>query len=256
MRAPARRTSSVTAMLEPRSIAVVGASARPGSFGRQMILTLLQGGYQGAVYPVNPRYEEIEGLACYSTLADVPGRPDLALLGVSNAQLEEQVQAAAAAGASAAAIFASGYEEPLPGRPLLTNRVADIARDARMALCGGNCMGFLNLQESVWACGFPMPPQLQAGAITFISHSGSAFSAMLHNDLRLHFNLVVSSGQELVTSSADYLDYAANHDSTRVIAMFLETIRAPVEFGRGLKRAAERDIPVVILKVGRTRMSK
>jgi acyl-CoA synthetase (NDP forming) len=99
--------SPLAAMLEARSVAVVGASARPGSFGRQLLSRLLRGGFQGAVHPVNPRYREVLGLACHRSLAEVPGPVDLAVLAVPNVALEGQLAAAAAAGVPAAVIFAS-----------------------------------------------------------------------------------------------------------------------------------------------------
>jgi acyl-CoA synthetase (NDP forming) len=121
-----------------------------------------------------------------------------------------------------------------------------------MAVCGGNCMGFLNIERGLRACGYPMPEDLRPGPITFISHSGSAFAAMLHNDRMLRFNLVVSSGQEFVTTTADYIDYALGLESTLVIALFLETVRDATRFRASLERAAEAAVPVVALKVGRT----
>jgi acetate---CoA ligase (ADP-forming) len=239
-------------MLEARSVALVGASARPGSFGEQMIVQLVRGGFDGAVYPVNPRYGETLGLRCYPSLADVPEAVDLALLGVSNERLEEQLDAAARSGARSAVIFASCHDADVPGEPSLRERLAELAREARMALCGGNCMGFLNLDRRLRACGFSEPLDLEPGPIAFITHSGSAFSAMLHNDRSLRFNLAISTGQELTTSAAQYLEYALAQPSTQVVALFLEAVRDPGLFRAGLEAAAERDVPVVALKVGRT----
>ena len=213
------------AMLEAETVAVVGASARDGSFGERMMLELIEGGFEGRILPVNPRYPEILGHTCYESVAAVPEPIDLAILGLPNALLEEQLSAAAAAGARSAVIFASGHEEPREGVPPLTSRLASIAREAGMALCGGNGMGFLNLERRLRACGFSEPNDLPPGAVTFISHSGSAFSALLHNDRNLRFNLVVSAGQEFVTTMADYLEYALGLESTRVVGLFLETVR-------------------------------
>jgi acyl-CoA synthetase (NDP forming) len=116
-------------------------------------------------------------------------------------------------------------------------------------------MGFLNVERGFRACGFPMP-QLTPGGITFITHSGSAFAALAHNDRDLRFNLVVSAGQELVTTSADYLQYALELETTRVVAMFLETVRDPSNFQEALAIAAEREVPIVALKVGRQERAK
>ncbi len=243
--------TALECMLEARSVAVVGASPREGSVGRQILLELIGGGFTGELFPVNPKYEDILEHRCYATVADI-GRPvDLVILGVSNALLEEQLTAAAAVGARSATIFASGYEAPREGVPPLTERLSRIARDAGMAVCGGNGMGFVNVEAGVRACGFYEPKDLPVGSITFLSHSGSGFSAMLHNDRGLAFNLAVSAGQELVTTVADYLHYALDRERTRLIGLFIETVRDPAGFRAALDRAAERDVPVVALKVGR-----
>ncbi|HUY60268.1 MAG TPA: CoA-binding protein, partial [Candidatus Dormibacteraeota bacterium] len=243
--------TAVARMLEARSVALVGASARPGSVGERMMLELLEGGFDGDVYPVNPRYGELFGHRCLPSLADLPEPVDLVLLGVANALLEEQLAAAAAAGAASAVIFASGHEEPRDGVPPLTDRLATIARGAGMALCGGNCMGFLHLERHLRACGFYEPPGLRPGPIGFVTHSGSVFSAVLHNARELRFNCVVSAGQEFTTTAADYLHYLLDLDTTRVVGLFLETVRDPAGFRAALERAVERDVPVVVLKVGR-----
>ena len=238
-------------MLEARSVAVVGASARSDSFGEQLIRELKRGGYDGSVFPVNPRYEDVGGLTCVPSLEDVPAGVELAILGVPNPKLEEQLSLAGSLGIPAAVIFASCYEETPPGETPLSQRLTEIASNAGMSVCGGNCMGFLNLERGLRACGYPMPDDMEPGHITFISHSGSAFAAFAYNDRRLRFNLLVSSGQELVTTAADYLFYALRLESTRVVGMFLESVRDPAPFRAALADAAERDIPVVVLKVGR-----
>jgi acetate---CoA ligase (ADP-forming) len=243
-------------MMEARSVAVVGASARDGSPGLEMVRQLRTGGFDGGVYPVNPRYREVLGLPCFPAVADLPTPPDLVLLGVPNAALEEQLRLAADAGARAAVIFASAHEEPRPGTPSLTDRLAAIARDARMSICGANCMGFVDVERGLRALAFPEREDLEPGSITLLSHSGSAFSALLHNDRGLRFNLAVSTGQELTTTVADYLRYALERPTTGVVAMFLETVRDPTGFLGALRTAADRDVPVVVLKVGRESASR
>ena len=125
-----------------------------------------------------------------------------------------------------------------------------------MAVCGGNGMGFFNLEQSLRVCGYPEPAGLAAGPVAAVSHSGSVFSALLHNDRGLRFNLVVSAGNELVTSAAAYLDHALDLPSTRVVALFLETVREPAAFRAALAKAAARTIPVVALKVGQGRAAR
>ncbi|MDQ3219039.1 MAG: acetate--CoA ligase family protein [Actinomycetota bacterium] len=243
-------------MLEARSVAVVGASSREGSFGNEMLAVLKEGSFPGEIHPVNPRYKEVAGLPCHPSLEAVGAPIDLVLLGIPDHALEEQLQAAASCGASSAVIFSSCFEEPSPDRPALPARLAAIASRAGMALCGNNCMGFVNLERSLRACGYRLPADLEAGGISFISHSGSAFSALLHNRRGLRFNLVVSSGQELVTDATDYLAYALGRRSTTAVALLLETVRSPEAFVSCLREARVKDIPVVVCKVGRHERSK
>jgi acyl-CoA synthetase (NDP forming) len=242
---------ALAAMLQAASVAVVGASTRSGSFGEMMMIQLLKGGFDGRVYPVNPRYEDVMGHPCLRSLADVPEPVDLAILGVSNLMLETQLRAAADAGARSAVIFASCHEEPREGVTPLPQRLASIAREAGMAVCGGNGMGFVNFERRLRACGFSEPLDVEAGGVTFVTHSGSAFSALLHNDRGLAFNLAVSSGLELVTTASDYVDFALDLPSTTVVALFLETVRDPKPFRAALAKATARNVPVVALKVGR-----
>ena len=238
-------------MLEARSVAVVGASVREGSVGNQSVVELVEGGFEGAIYPVNPKYDQVLGHRAFESVAAIGDPVDLVILAVSNALLEEQLRLAADAGAGSAVIFASGYEEPREGVPPLTERLVTIAREAGMAVCGGNCMGFANLERRVRALGFYEPKDAPVGGVTFLSHSGSAFSAMIHNDRALGLNLAVSAGQEFVTTVADYLRYALGLESTRTVGLFIETVRDPGGFRSALELANERDIPVVALKVGR-----
>jgi acyl-CoA synthetase (NDP forming) len=239
-------------MLEARSVAVVGASVKEGSLGRQMMIELRRGGFDGHIYPVNPRYEEVDGYRCYASIGEVPEPVDLAILGVANARIEAALADAASAGARSATTFASLFEEGAdPHGPPLTARLAAIANEHAMAFCGGNGMGFVNLEAGLRATGFPTPDELRRGPVAFISHSGSAFAAMAFNDRGIGFNLIVSSGQEIVTSVGEYVEYALGLDSTRVIGLFLETIREPERFRAALELAAARAVPVIALKVGR-----
>lgn len=243
-------------MLEARSVAVVGASVKEGSLGRQMLVELQRGGYEGAIYPVNPGYDEVLGYRCFASVADVPEPVDLAILGVANARIEQALLEAARAGARSAATFSSLYEEPIEGTPPLTERLASIAAEHEMAVCGGNGMGFFSLGAKLRATGFASPDLLPEGPVTFITHSGSAFAAFAFNDRGIAFNLLVSSGQEIVTTMSDYMEYALGLPSTKVIALLLEAVRDPAGFRTQLARAAELQIPVVALKVGRTERSK
>jgi acyl-CoA synthetase (NDP forming) len=140
--------------------------------------------------------------------------------------------------------------------PPLAERLAAIVRDRGMAFCGGNGMGFLNLPARLRATGFPTPEEIREGPVTFVSHSGSAFAALAFNDRGIGFDLLISSGNEIVTTMADYMAFALDRETTRVLAVLLETVRDPEGFRAALATAAERDVPVIALVVGRTEGSK
>ena len=235
-------TSAVTAMLQARSVALVGASPRPGSFGERMVIEARRS--SARMHLVNPRYQDIDGIPCAPSLAALDEEIDLVLLGVPDAALLDQLKAAAAVGARSAVIFGSAN-----GRPL-REAVIEIAADAGMAVCGAGCMGFVNNATGLRALGYLEPDPLPAGGVSLVTHSGSAFSTVLRAGRGFGFRLAVSSGQELVTNTADYVEYILTDPDTTLIALLLETPRAVGRLRSGLRRAAGRDIPVVILPVG------
>lgn len=248
---PAGAPHRLDALLAPHSIAVVGASTKTNTPGNTVMKTARESGYTGQFYPVNPNYDEVEGFRCYPALDALPTQVDLAVLSVANARLEAAVEAGLASGARAMLIFASGLIED-EAEGALRERVAARLQAAGVPLCGGNCMGFYNLDHSLRVGAFQSRPDMRQGGIALIAQSGSVFGALAHNDRRFGFNLVVSSGGEWVTTAADYLDWVLEQPSTRVVGMFLESVRNPIGFVAALEKARERDIPVVVLKVGRT----
>jgi acyl-CoA synthetase (NDP forming) len=237
-------------LLTPRSVALVGASPRPGNTGLTIMGTLRRLGFQGPLYAVNPKATEAAGERCYPALADLPEAPDLAVLAVADARLEEALAEAIRAGARAAAIFGSCVIDE-PGQPKLADRLAAMAREARIPVSGGNSMGFCHYEAGIRINSYPFNDR-EPGSITFLSHSGSVFGAIANHNHRIALNLAVSCGRELVTTVADYMDYALALASTRVIGLFLETVRDPEGFIAALVKAEARDVPVVLVKAGRT----
>ena len=240
-------------MLNPRSIAVVGASQREGSAGHGMIHGLINAGFDGDIFPVNPRYRNVAGLPCHESLADLPQPVDLAMLGVNSTRLEGQLDDAIAMRAGSAVIFDTCYLDGESDRGLL-NRLKTKARAAGLPVCGGNGMGFINLSRSLPVTIFDASSKLRDGGnVAFITHSGTVFSEIGNNDFRYACNLIVSCGQEINGTMADYMDYALDMDTTGVIALFMEEARDPRAFTAALEKARGKDIPVVAMKVGRTR---
>ncbi|MCE2520817.1 MAG: CoA-binding protein, partial [Alphaproteobacteria bacterium] len=194
-------------LLNPRSIAVVGASVNRESFGWTSWQAIRQIGFTGEFFLVNPRYDDIDGERCFPDIASI-GRPvEHAMLNVSNPRLERVFDEAIAAGVKAVTIFASCYLAN-DGDPPLLERLRRKAREASLLVCGGNGAGFVNREERVQVTLAGGRSSLDAGPVTLISQSGSIYLGMLQTDGRLGFNLTVTSGQEIAVTAGDYMDYA------------------------------------------------
>jgi acyl-CoA synthetase (NDP forming) len=227
-------------MMRARSVAVVGASDRPGSFGWRVTTEVLRSPGLSRVHLVHPTRREVLGRPCLPSLDDVPEPVDLVLLGIPDAALAPTLEIAAARGDAGAVVYGPAYG------------VKDdvVAAAGEMALVGGGCMGFVDLTSGVRAIGYLEREQMAVGSIALVTHSGSVFSAMLRTHRRLDYSVVVSSGQELVCTTADHLAYALSLPETRVVGLVLETMRDAAGLQAGLAEAASRDIPVVALTVG------
>ena len=241
-------------LLRPRSVAVVGASASPDSVGQWALKNLELGGYRGKIYAVNPRHEEVQGHRCYASLKDLPEAPDLVIFAVGDHRLEAALDEAIAVGVAAAVIQSTLVMDD-DTEPLLKDRVQKKVIDAGMLVCGANCMAYYNVRDHVWTCGFDSAMHEAPGNVALISHSGSGMSGIIDCDERLRINVAVSSGNELNVTMDEYLDFVVELPETSVVGLFIETTRNPEGFRAALEKAAQKKIPIVALKVGRTEES-
>ena len=238
-------------LLKPASIAVLGASQKSGSVGNEVIVNLLRGGFEGSIYPVNPGYEEILGIACYPSLVDLPARPDMVIFAISDRRIESALDEVIALNIPACTIFSALILDN-DSTPNLKQRIATKAQNAGLLVAGANGMGFYNVRDRVLAGGFDTRDHPYPGNVSLISQSGAGMSGIVDCEQRLQFNLAVSSGYELTVSMEDYLDYALDLKETKVVGLFLETSRYPHKLIQAFKKANQRRIPIVVLKVGRT----
>jgi len=241
-------------LLRPQSIAVLGASERPGTVGRTTIENLLAGGYAGALYAVNPRYQTVCGVPCFPALGALPQTVEQVIFAVSDARIEAALEQTIAHGARAATLMSALVLER-DREPPLRERVRARIRAAGLVVCGANGMGYYNFAAGVWACGFRTRAHVRGGNVAYISHSGSGMCGIVDCEERIDFNLVVSTGQELGVCMDEYLDYALDQPATRVVGLFMETTRNPLGLRRAFEKAQQRRIPIVALKVGRTELS-
>jgi acyl-CoA synthetase (NDP forming) len=223
--------------------------------GEWALKNLGLGGFPGRIYPVNPNYNELQGHPCYASLAELPETPDLVIFAVADHRIEGSLDEAIAAGVPAAVLQSTLYLDD-DENPPLRERVRDTIESSGMLVCGANGMGFYNVRDHVWTCGFDSsashkPP----GNVALISHSGSGMSGIIDCEERLRVNIAVSTGNELGVTMDEYLDFALDLPETSAVGLFIETARNPKGFEAALAKAAHRGIPIVALKVGRTEKS-
>ncbi len=244
------------ALFRPQSIAVIGASDKPTP-GRRIIASLERIGFSGSIYPVNPNYTSVLNRTCYASAADLPEAPDVAVFCLGHARVLDAFIAAAKRGMKAAVIYDGGFaEQGAAGRQLQT-RIEEICREAGIALCGPNCMGVLNPHhKSTTYLQELRDPAGLAGNVGIVSHSGGLCVGLMTDTRRFGFSHIVSSGNEAVVTAAEFLEYLVDDADTAIIGCFIETVRQPERFAASLDRAAAKDKPVVLLKVGRSERAR
>ena len=247
-------THRLDPLLRPKSVAVVGASAREDSMGEWSLENLERGGFEGTIYPVNPGYETLRGLRCYPDLSSLPETPDMVMFAVGDHRLEASLDEALACGIPAAVIMSSLYLDD-DTTPDLRARVQDKIDKSGMLVCGANGMGFYNVRDKVWGCGFDSRHHTAEGNVSLICHSGSGMCGIIDCDERVRINFAVSTGNELSVSMDEYMDFVLDLPETKVVGLFIETARNPDGFRAALRKATDNQIPVVALKVGRTKKS-
>jgi len=218
-----------------------------------LVRSLIKGGYGGDVTVVNPKYDSVAGLPAVQTIQDLSQEPDLAVLSVSSARIEAAMKDAIDVGAKAAVIFDFCLLEA-DNEPRLLDRLKGMAREANFPVCGGSGMGYHNFDTKTLVS-FQEPVCTKPGHIAALCHSGSVFAMLADAAGRYGFNLLTSQGQEINGSVAEYMDYALEQPTTRVLALFIEAVREPEQFIAALEKARRKKIPIVATKVGRTAAS-
>jgi acetate---CoA ligase (ADP-forming) len=239
------------ALLEPRSVAVIGASQKGGR-ATGAVQNLLDLGFTGAIHPVNPNYETVLGLVCYPNIGAIPTDVDLVAIGIPGAAALQELRAAHAKGVRAAVLFASGFAEAGEQGKGLQAQLAAFAAESGMLICGPNCLGVVNLVER--SCGYSSisPKDVAVGDVGVVSQSGTVIVALVRSLRGLGFSHLISSGNEGVVTAGHYVSYLAAQPATRVIALFLESINDPGIFAEAVASARRAGKPVVALKTGRS----
>ena len=244
-------------LLQPCSVAVVGASDDTSKTRGKILRCLKEAGFAGAIYPVNPGgYAQIQGLRAYATLAELPEVPDLLLIGIPGAGVPALLEDAAARGCAAAVVFSSDVD------PAAMARAVQAARARGMHVLGPNTEGFF-LPKAGLAATFahvveectahPPPPRRAKRPVAVVSQSGGIGFALFGRALAEHLDLhsVVTTGNEADLEVLDFVDALVAGGEAGVILLFIEGLKDARRFAAVAERAAARQVPLVVLKVGR-----
>src|SRR5215212_1726517 len=249
---------AIDRLLHARSIAIIGATERPGYCAR-LFNNLISTGYAGQIYPINPNRERVFDLPCYPTPLDLPEAPDLAILVVAGDRVLESLEPCAERGIRAAIVLSAGFAE-LHGAdgPRRQAELGAFATRTGLRLVGPNCLGTANLADNVWATASSVrAPTAESGAVgaALISQSGaSAFGPLLAlaHDRGLNYRYVITCGNEADLKATDFIDYFLEQPDVRVISVLAESIRDWTALREQAARAHRAGKVLVVLKVGRS----
>lgn len=240
------------AVFRPQSVALIGASTTPGKLGYDILYNLINAGFTGPVYPINPKADEILGLKAYRDIGSTPAPADLAVIVIPARMVIDAIKDCGKAGVKSAVIITGGFAEAGEEGEKMQQELVEAARKAKVRLIGPNCQGVNNPHASLCAS---WPLLTTKGGMAFISQSGTVGAALMDwaSEEDLGVSVFVSLGNRADIDESDCIRYFNTDPNTKVIALYVEGVKRPGKFIEALSQAKK---PVVILKSGRTPRGK
>ncbi|WP_228010550.1 acetate--CoA ligase family protein [Nonomuraea phyllanthi] len=247
---------SVEALFNPRSIALVGATDKSG-WSISTLANLRTHGFSGPVHLVNPRGGVVHGSPAFRSLTEIPAPVDLAYVMVPTGAVLGVLREGAKLGIRCYVILTAGFGESGEEGARLESEISSFAVENGLTILGPNGNGYINAAASVTPYGLPIPTPLLRGSVGVVLQSGALASSVLSfaQARNVGVSLLTSMGNETLLTVTDVVDYLVDDPSTKVIALFLETIRNPAEFSRVARRALLAGKPIVALKIGRSKLA-
>lgn len=249
-----QRSSRLDALLNARSVAVIGASADAAKISGRPISYMLARGYGGAIYPVNPARSEVQGLLCYPSIAAIGKPVDMAIIGTAAEHVEGAIREGIAAGVKGFVVFSSGFAELDDAGRQLQSRLTQLSQEHDVAILGPNCLGVANSRTGLLAT-FTTALEshaLRHGAFSFVSQSGALGAYWMDIVLRagIGFSQWITTGNECDVDAAEAIHHLVDDPHTQVIGLYIEDIRRTAAFRAALERAARSGKPVIAIKAG------
>ncbi|KAA0235609.1 MAG: hypothetical protein JJLCMIEE_00520 [Acidimicrobiales bacterium] len=247
------RARSIARLLEPASVAVVGAGKHRGNVGHEIFRNVLFGEFQGPVYPVNPDATHVASVAAYPKVSAIPGAVDLAIIAVPTTVVAEVVRDCAAKGVNGLVVVSAGFAETGQEGAVLEREIASVALRNGMRMVGPNCLGVINTRSDIRLNATFAPDPPRPGRAGFMSQSGALGIAILDqaDDLGIGISTFVSVGNKADVSGNDMLEFWDGDEDTDVVLLYLESFGNPRKFGR-IARRVSRSKPIVAVKSGRS----
>ncbi|CAB3901254.1 Trans-feruloyl-CoA synthase FCS1 [Achromobacter anxifer] len=251
-------TPSLDPLLNPRSIAMIGASANAGRIGGMPLELLTRFGYAGGIYPVNPKYQEVFGRRCWPDIESVPEPVDLAVLAIAAADVTPMLRRCHAKGVRAAIVYAAGFAEAGGEGVRLQDELEAFVAESGMAVAGPNCMGFANLNtqaHTAFASVFKTAPaQTAPGKVSLLTQSGNVCAAVyaIARRLDLPFSHFINTGNEACLDFSQYLEYLAADPQTEIVLGYIEQLRDGERFKRACRELERQGKLLIALKAGTT----
>jgi len=242
---------SLDNVFNPKSIAMIGASASFGKWGQMIFSNMVAGGFPGKIYPVNPREKKIFGIPVYQRVQDIPEPADLAIITTPAHTVLSVVEDCGQKGIKSAVVVTSGFSETGDEGKTLEKQLVDRCRGKGIVLVGPNTMGILCTHSGLFATGAHARPR--PGSVAFISQSGNLGIQLIYwaEQQGVGVSLFAGSGNEAMVTCSDYLQYVAGDSRSRVVILYLESMREGRRFFETVKQI-NRIKPVIVLKGGRT----
>jgi acetyltransferase len=254
-------TYDLSRLLNPGSVAIIGVSEDSSRIGGRLFKYIRKHGYRGHLTLVNPKYRELEGVKCYRTISDVPGRIDCALIAVPEKHVLSVLNECADSDVGAAVVFSSGFAEMGSSGKEAQDRIKSLARTRNLRVCGPNCIGLINFYSRTVLSFSQLleSDTLIPGNIGFISQSGALGGSLVNRaqDKNIGLSYFISGGNEADLDVSDYIKHLVLHDEkTKVIAAVIEGIRDGAKFVEAAELALSHRKPIVVLKIGETEAGK
>jgi acetyltransferase len=246
---PPPRSYGLDAIFGPASVAVIGATGRPGAVGRIVLENLLHGGFRGKAYAVNAKHPEVLGLKAYASIRDIPGSVDLAVIATPAASVPQLIGECVDSGAKSAVVLSAGFRERGAAGVALEQQIQEQLRRSSMRLIGPNCLGIMNPTiglNATWARNAP-----QKGNVAFLSQSGALLTAILDWSQREHvgFSAIVSTGSMLDVGWGDLIYYFGDDPYTKSILLYMESVGDARSFLSAAREVALTK-PIIAIKAG------